>query len=69
MEHGRVSPDTHKHFGMEDFDSDPSRLLVEMNYLIEMFILERSGDKDHPIVITLREKAEHFETRKNRTCV
>lgn len=66
MEYGRVGPETHRHLGMEDFDSNPSRLLVEMNYLTEMFILERGGDKEQPIVITLREKPEHFEARKNR---
>lgn len=66
MERGGITPETHQYFKMEDFDSNPSRLLVEINYLLEMFDLERVSEKGKPVVITLREKPEHLKAREGR---
>jgi hypothetical protein len=64
MEVDNVSPDMYQFFKVEDFDSDPPCLLVEMNYLLDMFLLETQNEKGQPIVITLREKPEHFQARQ-----
>lgn len=63
MDHGDIASATHNHFMMENFDKNPSVLLVEMSYLVEMFNLEIANEKGKPVVITLREKPEHFEAR------
>lgn len=61
---GMTEPDNYEYFKLQDLNDWPSRiLLVEANYLREMFDLERVNEKDKPIVITLREKQEHFEAR------
>lgn len=47
-------------FTMHNFDADGDPLLVNIDYLTEMFELEVQNEKGKPIVITLREKTEHL---------
>lgn len=52
-------------FTMQDFESDGEPLLTKVDYLIEMFDLEVQNEKGGPIVITPREKQEHFNGRQS----
>ena len=63
---GSITSVTHQYFRMEDFDSNPSRILVEMNYLMEMFEIERISEIGKPVVVTLRERPDHFGKREER---
>lgn len=51
-------------FKMQDFERGDDPRVAEIDYLKEMFDLEVQNEQDKPIVITLREKAEHVSARK-----
>lgn len=51
-------------FTMQDFDQSPAPLLTRVDYLVGMFDLEVQNEQGKPIVITLREKAGHFDGRQ-----
>lgn len=55
---------TYQTFKMQDFARQPEWLLTQIDYLEQMFDLEVENQRDKPIVICLREKAEHFSERK-----
>ena len=51
-------------FSMQDFEQEGNPLLVRADYLLSMFDLEVQNERGTPIVITLREKANHFSARE-----
>jgi hypothetical protein len=51
-------------FTMQDFETEGEPLLIRADYLVEMFELEVTNERGKPIVITLREKDEHFTERQ-----
>ena len=52
---------------MQDFDNRRnSPLLVQIDYLREMFDLSVENSRDKQIVITLTEKRSHFAERQGR---
>lgn len=59
----------YKTFTMQDFNGRPPDdpiLLTEIDYLTEMFDLDVQNQKGEPVVITLREKPEHFSARQEK---
>lgn len=59
----------YKTFTMRDFHGRPSDdpiLLTQIDYLTEMFDLDVQNEKGDPVVITLREKPEHFSARQEK---
>jgi hypothetical protein len=54
----------YQRFSMQDFESEGEPLVASADYLIEMFELEVTNERGKPIVITLREKDEHFTERQ-----
>lgn len=54
----------YQRFTMRDFETEGEPLMVRADYLIEMFELEVTNERGKPIVITLREKGQHFTERQ-----
>lgn len=53
-------------FTLQDFESEGEPMLTKIDYLTDMFDLEVQNEKGEPIVITLREKAFHVSTTRQR---
>lgn len=51
-------------FEIHDLEQVTARLLAQVDYLQEMFDLTVDNERGKPIVITLREKSDHFNKRQ-----
>lgn len=70
MAESRFTPNTftdteYQTFKMQDFEGRPDDpLLVQIDYLREMFDVSVENTRDKQIVITLTEKLSHFAKRQ-----